>query len=163
MKCSDNFEIEELVPDTIFNNYHNNSIQFIDERLITLLECLRKHLKTELIINTWNFTSEQLTTLNSKYGTNYDINNRFTTRGYIIPAISANDQITQQMAGRACIFDAIGISNTDVLTLIQQNWLQYKMYGLSNVQLQGTSIYIDVRFMRPDWQQPYSLTILPAI
>ena len=162
MNCSDNFLIEEFVPDTIYNEYLALSTQFVDRRLIRLCEKLRMKLKSDLIINTWQYTTDQLTNINTKYGNNYDLVNRLTQRAYIIPATTTDLQAMEQMAGRACIFDAMGFTQAEVMAELQNNFGDYRLYGLTNARLVGSSVYIDVRQMTLNDNYPTALTVIPT-
>lgn len=162
MNCSDNFHIEEFVPDTVYAEYLQASAQFVDRRIIRVCEKMRKYLKTEIIINTWQYTTEQLTYINTKYGTNYDLVNRLTQRGYIIPTTTTDLQQIEQMSGRAIIFDAIGLTNAEVLSVLQNDYGTYRLYGLTNARIVGTSLYIDIRQMKLDDSYPLILNIIPT-
>jgi len=53
MKISKNFHLEEKVPESIYLDYGNNAIKFLDPRSIILSQKLRDYLGVPMIINNW--------------------------------------------------------------------------------------------------------------
>ena len=66
------------------------------------------------------------------------------------------------MSGRAIIFDAIGLTNAEVLSVLQNDYGTYRLYGLTNARIVGTSLYIDIRQMKLDDSYPLILNIIPT-
>lgn len=149
MKCSENFEIQDLVSSAVFAAYELNSINFIDRKLIVFLEKLRQDLKSEIIINTWQYTADQLTLLNERYGTTYSLDTRLEYRGYREPACPTTDDIqVQHRFGRAVDFDVIGMSAAQVRTWIIQNFIGgYRMYGLTAIEMTAAWVHCDFRLV----------------
>jgi uncharacterized protein YcbK (DUF882 family) len=152
MNYTDHFEIEELVSKEIYNAYGEKACWFLDGRLRILLETMRNRLKTEMVINTWNYTSEQLATLNSKYGMHYADTLRLSARGFREPA-TANAYgvaLSQHRFGRAIDFDAIGITADEVRERIIKDFSIYRIYGLTAIETGIDWVHIDLRYTPGD-------------
>jgi hypothetical protein len=54
MKVSENFSLVEFIPQSVWNQFHESGLWFIDPRLITSVQWLRKMLKVPLVINNWH-------------------------------------------------------------------------------------------------------------
>lgn len=146
IKVSDHFYLDELIPKEVYVQYYEKSIQFLDPRIIPLLEGLRKFFNTPVIVNTW---------------WNNGLNNY---RGFRPEGCQVGSKYSQHKMGRGidCQFPA----NTDynkVRQMIRDNYEEYfKPLGLSTIEKDTPNhLHIDCRntsLIKPDgslYEVPY--------
>jgi hypothetical protein len=54
MKVSENFTLQEFLPKSVYTQFGESGLWFVDPRLIKSAQWLRKMLGVQLIINNWN-------------------------------------------------------------------------------------------------------------
>lgn len=142
MKINDYFQIEEFVPPSIFSKYGQNSLWFIDPKIINLATAYRKYFDAPITINNWH---------NS--GT-------FSLRGYRPPDSDVGAQLSQHKFGRAFDCNVVGMTPQDMYKAIIANQVYFMSFGLTtleNIEFTKTWLHSDVR----QTNQPTLLIVNP--
>ncbi len=133
MKFSKHFEIEEVVPPNIFNQFGGRASQFIDHRAALLLDTIREMIDQPITINDW------------KNG------NQFTNSGFRMPDSLVGGFLSQHKFGRA--FDLkIGLdgdinSYEGFRNFIRKNYTELNKLGLTTIEIATpTWLHIDMRY-----------------
>lgn len=132
MKYSKHFDIEELVPPEIFNQFGARSAMFLDPRTGPLLDAIRELVMRPITINDW------------KEGGPFD------ERGFRMPDAKTGGRLSQHKFGRG--FDLeINLDETipsyeKFRDLIRANWSSLHPLGLSTIEKDTpTWLHIDMR------------------
>ena len=104
MKISPHFDIEEFVPQQIHQIYGDQSVWFIDIRLVEGMEWLRAYFNASIIINNWHQSGP------------------FQNRGFRSPAATTGARLSQHKFGRACDFNVVGIKPDQVYDRLVADW-----------------------------------------
>jgi hypothetical protein len=143
---SPNFELQDLVSEAIFTNYESESIIFIDRRVVSFLETMKRDLGTILVVNTWNKTDEYLTGLNQNYNRKYSLTEKIIDRGFQENSIADIDETKQNRYGRAIKVDAMTWTYEEIATELLKKYYKYKLLGLSAImKAKNADIYLDFR------------------
>jgi hypothetical protein len=159
MLLTDNFELEEFVSKKVFETFGKECLRFLDSRLIVLLECIRGKVKSDLAINNWHVPEEVLKGINNKYLLDFDVDFREEENGFILPYETTDDQLIHQMSGRGMMIRAITLTSEELLQKLKDNFLQYRLYGLTRAKLIGKKVYLDVSCTKID-KVPNELIVL---
>lgn len=128
------FMLDELIPKEIYMKYYEKSLQFIDPRLITLIDYMRDYFKEPININTW-WNAGDL---------NYS-----GFRPHDCP-IGANE--SQHKFGRAA--DLHFGPNTDyekIRNIVRNNYDKFKQAGLTTIEQDTkTWLHVDIRYTNQD-------------
>jgi hypothetical protein len=159
--------IQNLVPKSVFDEYHEKSFSFVDTRLFALLQLLAQAFGTKYVVNTWNYTEAEIDAMNEEYGTQYDFNNPVEDRGYIIPVENNDDvPVIMHMQGKGVEFQLLGVMSADVVNEILTNYGKYRIWGLTGVNTTSPDLtYIDTRAENVEGQamkpviQPFNTTL----
>lgn len=130
MKVSKNFDIREFVPKIIWDNYQENSIWFVDPRIIAIAQNVRDYFSAEMTINDWHYG-----------GT-------FQNRGYRTPASKIGAHYSQHKFGRAIDFNIKGLTAKECYKIIQVNHDWFHLRGvkaMEDIRDTPTWIHLDCR------------------
>lgn len=139
MRISKDFFDHEFVPPAIYEHYVDNSIWFIDPKIVQMAQFIRDRFGKPITIN--NYLS----------GGSYQYSG-FRDSSCLIGAINS-----QHRHGRAMDFRIKGITPEETRADIIANFEQYRKAGLTTIEADtATWIHIDCRFTNQD-----SLLIVP--
>jgi len=130
MKISEHFHLEELVPKAIFQTYGAAAAQFIDPRLIVLLEFERSYFGKAITINNWADGGE------------------LQERGFRHPVTGTGAVFSQHKFGRAVDRNISGITPQEHYAVILAStklWLDKGLTTIENIAFTKTWTHADVR------------------
>ena len=105
MKLTTNFRLEEFVPCGIYDAYKDNSIWFLDRRIVAIAEFIRDEFDKPMTINNWHSGGH------------------FHWRGYRTPSIAIGAKFSQHRLGRAIDFNIQGLESDEVYDhLMAKSW-----------------------------------------
>ena len=129
MKISDHFYLQEFVPESIYSRFGQNSLWFIDPKVISIAGWIRDYFEKPLIINTWHMGG------NRQYS------------GFRPPATKVGALLSQHRYGRAMDFYITSIPAQEIQLAIKKNFLFLKQLGLTTMEAgTDTWTHLDVRF-----------------
>jgi hypothetical protein len=94
------FKVQELVPEGVYKDRREASLQLIDNRIVEFIEGLREALGRSITVNNWLWGGE------------------FQYRGLRTPESGAYSKYSQHTFGRALDFDVQGMTAQEV-----RNWI----------------------------------------
>ena len=116
MQVSNNFQLHEFVPQSIYLQFGDNSLWYIDKRIITLAQFLRHEIKAPVIINNW------------KTGGQYN------ESGYRTPDTKTGAKYSQHKFGRAIDVKVTGYTPKDVHEFILSREKDFMEKGLTRME-----------------------------
>lgn len=128
---SNNFDTRELVPQSIWETYGSNSRQFIDPRLVYLLEFVRYHFKSPVAINTWMWGG------------------KYQERGYRAPESLTGASKSQHKFGRAADIAIKGLTSQQIYTRIldkKELFMEAGLTTLEDIRFTPTWVHMDIRW-----------------
>lgn len=141
MQVSEHFELIEFIDPVTYSNFADNSIWFIDQRLINVAEAFRVIVNKPVIINDWHihgkYKESGLRTFNTTTGSKY----------------------SQHRYGRAADLKVKGMTGQQLFNVAKANWDMLKEFGLTTVenpQATPTWLHCDTR----QWQDTTELHIV---
>lgn len=145
-KATKNFRVEEFVPQKIFEKYGDNSLWFMDRRIVLLAQYIREYFDKPMTINNWNNGG------------------RFNYRGFrndsyyyqwdsSISAYKSKNKgkLSQHRMGRAIDFNISGITPDEIREEFLKNEEQWLNVGLTTIEdgnYAPTWVHIDIRDTR---------------
>lgn len=128
------FKIQELVSENVYKKYGEKSWEFIDTKLIKVLDLLREHFNRPITVNDWMWggTLEQ-----RGLRTNLDelVKNK-TEKGTLY--------ISQHVLGKAVDFNVKGLSSEEVYKEILKNKNKFYLISrIENIDSTPTWVHID--------------------
>lgn len=126
------FKIQELVSEAVYKKYGEKSWEFIDYRLIKVLDLLREHFNKPITVNNWCF------------GGNLHQRGLRANKDELV-ANKKDYYISQHCLGKAVDFNIKGLSAQEVYDEILKN--KDKFYLISrveNIKDTPTWVHIDV-------------------
>src|SRR3989304_5335996 len=130
MKVSKNFIIQEFVPQSVYTQFGDKSIWFVDINLINLAQAVRDFFGATVTINNWH----------SK-GT-------LQNRGYRIPLSEEGGKISKKMIGRAVDISFKDLTVTEAYDKILKNEKLFMSFGLTTLEdilYTKTWLHLDIR------------------
>lgn len=130
MKVSANFSLQEFIDPETFKKFGDQSIWFLDQKIIHIAQFMRERFKLPVTINSWH------------------TGGTFQFRGFRPPACTVGATLSQHRFGRGIDCNVDGVFPRDVAKDIIQNFSTYKKYGLTTIEDPGateTWSHIDVR------------------
>lgn len=128
------FKIQELVSEAVYKKYGEKSWEFIDTKLIKVLDLLREHFNRPITINNWMWggTLEQ-----RGLRTNLDeLVKKKTEKGSLY--------ISQHILGKAADFNVKGLSSEEVYKEILKNRDKFYLISrIENIDNTPTWVHID--------------------
>lgn len=131
MRLSEHFYLWELVPPTTYAKYRENSIWFIDLRVITILELIRKVTNQRITINDWYW------------------NGSYKYSGYRPPDCRVGSWESQHRFGRGFDIKIDKFTIQEVHDLLQNSEADFLRSGLTaieKIELTPTWTHIDLRY-----------------
>lgn len=130
MKISQHFNLEEFVPQNVFQQWGTNSIWFIDPKIIVLAEFIRTFFNKPITINNW--------TSGGQY--NYS--------GFRDPDCPVGAKMSQHRFGRAIDVKVTGMTPQAVYGAILANKQVFMKAGLTTMEAIAdtpTWVHCDIR------------------
>jgi len=103
MKLNQYFQVQELVPETVFKQWGANSIWFLDKRLVDSLFWLRQKINVRLVVNNWVGGGD------------------FQNRGFRLPDTTVGGKLSQHKFGRAVDFHSLDMPVPEIYKWIKKN------------------------------------------
>ena len=137
MKLTENFRLEEFVPKSIYHNYGEKAIWFIDPRMIQFAQYIRTHFDARVMVNNWHCG-----------GKNHN-------RGYRKPGTSVGSSLSQHKFGRAIDFNVVGYEPAEVVEWICDRWEMLcgpkdLITTIEDVEYTPTWVHVDCRWTGMD-------------
>lgn len=132
MMKSKYFKIQELVSRNVYDKYGENSWQFIDTRLIKVIDLLREHFNKPITVNNW------------LWGGNLQQRGLRANKDEIVA--NKNDYyISQHCLGKAVDFNVKGMTAQEVYEEILKNKDKFYLISrIENIKDTPTWVHIDV-------------------
>lgn len=139
MKVSKDFSLAEFVPSAIYEHFVDNSIWFLDPKIIQIAQFIRDRFGKSVIIN------------------NYLAGGSYQYSGFRDHACMIGAENSQHRHGRAIDFRIKGLAPQEIRQDIMANFKLYQEKGLTTIEA-GTQTWVhaDCRFTNMD-----SLLIVP--
>jgi len=136
MKISKHFELQELVPPSIFQTFGLTAIQFIRPEILAVLDLLREKVGKPVIVNNWHTGGQ------------------YKESGYRIPHTKTGARYSMHKLGIAADVKVNGMTPMQVLAVILADHDEFKAAGMTtyeNPAFTPTWLHIDCRQVaRPD-------------
>lgn len=124
MKVSKNFELKEFIDPELYMLRGEDSIQLIDQRIITIAQAIRDHFGLPIIINNWH------------------IGGGYKESGLRKFLTKTGATFSQHKFGRAIDVKIEGVSDYDeVRAEIVRYWPEFKASGLTTIE-DGTPTWL---------------------
>lgn len=128
MKVSKNFDIREFVPPEIWEQYGEDSVQFIDERIPVIVEKIRE------------LCGNRPVTLN-----NWHIGGEYKYRGYRPASYPFCAKKSQHKEKKAADLTVKGLTAAQVRKIIRDNQEELMALGLRRMEKDVTWVHIDLK------------------
>lgn len=126
------FKIQELVSEAVYKKYGEKSWEFIDYRLIKVLDLLREHFNKPIIVNNW------------LWGGNLQQRGLRANKDELV-ANKKDYYISQHCLGKAVDFNIKGLSAQEVYDEILRNRDKFYLISrIENIKDTPTWVHIDV-------------------
>lgn len=116
MKLGTYFRLEEFIPKEVYNRFGDNSIWFVDKRIIDLANFVRSRFGKSMTINNWHSGG--------------NLNNR----GFRTPDSAVGGQFSQHKFGRAFDFNIAGVTPQEIYKDLLANSSLYIKAGLTTAE-----------------------------
>lgn len=131
MKVSEHFSLVEFVSQPVWNQFHESALWFIDPRLITSVEWLRKMLKVPLVCNNWH------------------TGGTFQNRGFRPQGSPNFKPFSQHSFGRALDLSSPEMPHKDVYKWVLDNQdlilANTAFTTIEDIEIAGTWLHADIR------------------
>ena len=126
------FKIQELVSEAVYKKYGDKSWEFIDTRLIKVLDLLREHFNRPITVNNW------------LWGGNLQQRGLRANKDELV-ANKKDYYISQHCLGKAVDFNIKGLSAQEVYEEILKNRDKFYLISrIENIKDTPTWVHIDV-------------------
>ena len=126
------FKIQELVSKDVYEKYGEKSWEFIDERIIKILDLLREHFDKPITVNNWIF------------GGNLHQRGLRANKDEIVKSKS-DYYISQHCLGKAVDLNVKGMTAQEVYEEILKNKSKFPLISrIENIKNTPTWVHIDV-------------------
>lgn len=135
MKVSENFWLTEFIPKNVYEEYGDKSLQFIDERIITIAQFIRDHFGKPVTINNW-----------------YD-GGQYNESGYRSPNTKTGAFRSQHKSGRAIDIKVSGLLPKEVYDHImahEELFISVGVTAMENITSTPTWVHLDCRNTRDE-------------
>lgn len=139
---SKHFKIQELVPESIYKRFGENSWWFIDSHLVELLDFMREYWGKPITINNWHEGKER------------------QESGFRLPKTETGGDLSQHKFGRAADIHVEGMTPEEVYNDIIANQNIFMEHGLTTMEditMTKTWNHVDIR----DTGKDYILIVKP--
>ena len=116
MKINNYFHIEEFVPPQIFKKFGENSIWFIDPKIIAIATAYREFFGVPVHINDWHSGG------------------KMTYRGYRPPRVNVGAEYSQHKMGRAFDCNIGKMTSKEMYDKVIANYEHFKAFGLTTLE-----------------------------
>lgn len=130
MNISPNLTIEEVVPPETYQKYGQNSIWFIDRRIINVFEIIRKDLGP-LIVNTWSLPEPKI------------LGEILTYCGYRPPGCTTGAPESDHKARMALDLHSLKWKAEEMREYVRKNFVKLNEAGLTTIEL-GTATWLHI-------------------
>ncbi len=133
MKISENFVIQEFVPKEIYAKFGEASLQFIDKRIVDVVQLLRDLTGKAVTVNNWH------------------TGGKYNESGYRTPMTKTGAKYSQHKRGCAADVKVAGMTPKEVVALILKNEKTFMDLGLTtieNTDATPTWTHLDCRWTR---------------
>ncbi len=128
MKVSEHFDIRELVSPDMWETFRADSVKFIDDRIIALLERIRE------------LSGGRSITVN-----NWHRGGKFRYRGYRPESCNTGARNSMHRQGKAVDFDISGMTAEQSRQLIRDNQTELMRLGLRRMERGVPWVHIDLK------------------
>lgn len=128
---SKHFQAYEMVPPAIHQVYGDRSWQFVDERLMHLLDFIREHFNKPVTINSWHEKGQ------------------YKESGFRLPDTTTGGKLSQHKHGRAADIKVEGMTPQQVYKEILDNEKLFMDHGLTtmeDIEDTPTWVHVDIRY-----------------
>ena len=126
------FKIQELVSEAVYKKYGDKSWEFIDTRLIKVLDLLREHFNRPITVNNW------------LWGGNLQQRGLRANKDELV-ANKKDYYVSQHCLGKAVDFNVKGLSSQEVFNEIVKNKEKFYLISrIENIKNTPTWCHVDV-------------------
>lgn len=130
MKLTNNFWIQEFVPEKIYKQYGSMSVMFLDKRIVDLAQKIRDMLGCPIYINTWMDGGI------------------LQERGYRLPTTGTGSELSQHKRGAAFDFHSDKKNTLELMEFVKEKYSVLKEYGLTTMEANTpTWVHLDIRWV----------------
>ena len=116
MKISENFDLQEFVPKEVYAKFGDASLQFIDKRIVDVVQLLRDLTGKAVTVNNWH------------------TGGKYNESGYRVPDTKTGAFYSQHKSGRAADVKVAGMTPKEVVALILKNKKSFMDLGLTTIE-----------------------------
>lgn len=130
MKVSQNFTLQEFVPEIVHKQFGDKAIQFVDPKIIQVVETLRQFIGKPVTVNNWNSGGQ------------------YQESGFRHPYTDTGAKLSQHKFGRAADVKVEGMTSKQVYDFVIVNKLKLMAAGLTtveNIAATPSWVHLDVR------------------
>lgn len=144
MQLTKSFVLQEFIPKSIYAQFGDKSVQFLDPRLPILVQEIRNLWGKSITINNWN------------------IGGTYHESGFRHPTTGTGATLSQHKFGRAGDLKSADTDYNEFRQFIRDNFTHLNKFGLTTIEL-GTStwLHIDMRWIHPSFHNPNVLYEVP--
>lgn len=130
MKLTENFYLQEFVPPDIFEQFGDNSLWFIDRRMVLFAQMLRTDLGKPITVNNWHTGGQ------------------YKESGYRRPDSTTGGDLSQHKLKAALDIKVSGMAPMEVREYLKRNFYKYNgLFGFSTIEKDTpTWVHIDNRW-----------------
>jgi uncharacterized protein YcbK (DUF882 family) len=131
MKISANFDLRELVCPEAYTALGDNAKWLLDPKLVAVVQEIRNLAGKSITVNNWH------------------VGGNYKESGYRMPNSTTGASLSQHRLGRAADLKIAGMTPTQALKLVQDNWSKLSALGLSAVEdisCTPSWLHVDVRW-----------------
>ncbi|MHA1382090.1 MAG: D-Ala-D-Ala carboxypeptidase family metallohydrolase [Candidatus Helarchaeota archaeon] len=128
IQLSHDFFLDEFVPESIYNEFQEKSLWFLDEKIINVAQFLRDHFGRPVIINNWYHGGER------------------QLSGFRPPDTEIGAKLSQHKFGRAIDIQIADIDPAEIRKTIKDNEHYFYQGGIRAVEMATpTWVHVDIR------------------
>jgi len=142
-KITENFRVEEFVPQKIFQKYGDKSVWFVDPKIIRIAQLLREYFDKSMTINNWHnggsFNYRGFRDDSFYYQWDANLSAYKSKR---------KGKLSQHRMGRAIDFNVSGLTSDEVRAEILKNeseWMELGVTTLEDGAYAPTWCHLDIR------------------
>jgi uncharacterized protein YcbK (DUF882 family) len=130
MKVSANFDLRELVSPDAYSTLGDKAAWLLDPRLVAVVQAIREIAGKTITVNNWHAGGQ------------------YKDSGYRMPNSLTGATLSQHRFGRAADLKIAGLTPSQGLQMIKDNWPRLSALGLTTVEdvaCTPTWLHVDVR------------------
>jgi hypothetical protein len=147
-KITENFRVEEFVPQKIFQKYGDKSVWFVDPKIIRIAQLLREYFDKSMTINNWHnggsFNYRGFRDDSFYYQWDANLSAYKSKR---------KGKLSQHRMGRAIDFNISGVECDEVRNEFLKNeaqWIDAGLTVIEDARYSPTWIHCDIRYTGMD-------------